>query len=259
MENCIVETLIASVPGDMPVLGKLVIRCKSTGTVAISTRVTVAQDIQFISPSGSVIKTVTVNPGSNVNVSQDASSYDYIDVVFRNKYAVERISCLGTSPASADARYELVSGDINYMQNIDVCGGFAEMFLDNVIVLPSLTVLTFGYPSISGSVQGIQNIARFSDCLNMTTLVCGSTAGAVFFSGDIKKFFEDMCKNGRTSGTLLIKINKSSSFMWGQTPTAASSFAIEITFSGTGCALTKTAGTFLFDSISYNKTTGEWS
>lgn len=259
MENCIVKNLIASVPGDLPVLGKIVIRCTSTGTIAISTRVTVAQDIQFIGPTGSVIKTVTVNPGSNVNVSQDASSYDYIDVVFRDKYAVERISCLRTSPASADALYELISGDINYMQNIDVVGGLAEMFPDNEIVLPALTVLAFNNPSISGSVQGIQNIVRFSDCLNMTTLSCVSTAGSVLFSGDIKKFFEDMCKNGRTSGTLQMTINKTSSFMWGQTPIITNSFTISITFSGTGCALTKTAGTFLFDSISYNKTTGVWS
>lgn len=259
MENCIIKNLIASVPGDMPVLGKIVIRCKSTGTIAISTRVTTAQDVQFINPSGGIINTVTVNPGGNVNISQDASLYEYVDVVFSDKYLVERISCLTTNPGSSDAQYELISGEINYIQNINVVNVLAELFLDNDVHLPALTNMGFSRPSISGEAQGIQNIVRFSNCVNLVALTCGSTAGTVIFGGDIKTFFENMCNNGRTSGTLEIRINRPSNFMWGQTPNVSTSFTISVAFSNTGCDLTKTAGTFLFDSISYNKTTGVWS
>lgn len=258
MGNCYLTKLIGVVNNDnLEVLGQIIIRATSTGTVSISFNTNEAQTVLVKTPAGYTLQTVDVPAnGNNVNITQDCSSYDYVDYVIPNKYAVTRCVGMTSSPASSDAQYNIVVGSPNYMDYITsyVLG---YTFSATPIEMSSVTV----FSTATGTVN-IDDITCLSKMLALTTFTNTSVSKGII-KGDLKALIENWCKNGRVSGTIKMTLNKTiNDLYWGETRLYVLSDirSLSVTFSSTGCVVTKTAGSMPFTSTAtYIKATDEWT
>lgn len=257
MAQCIRHKLFAPVSGDFPVFGVLVIRCTSSGVAALSVRSSAAQIVEVLSDTGAVLQTINLqaSESTNTTISQDCTGYEFIDVRFSNSEAVTRLVGMVTSPADASAAYDLLLGDIIDATGITVISGIKNLRI--VDVEPNFAHLSTLTPGNNSYID----VSKLGKCVELVTFIATSSLTGCDIFGEVQTMIEQMCANGRNTGTFgTFRMNLTGHrCTWGGAAFAAG-LTLSIAFSGTGASVTVTAGSLPAGAkTSYNKSTGVWS
>ena len=254
MAKCIIRRLLANIEGNLPVFGKIVIRCTSTGNVALSLRSLVDQQVRVLSDEGVVLQTISLTGSTSVNttIQQNCSGLEYCDIEIPDALSLARCVGMVTTPAASTAEYRIIMGnviDANFLTVLSTIGGLVINSSE-----PNWNVMTYLAPGDNS----IIDFSLLGKLKAITQITCASTRIDCDFYGELRTMYEKMCIY-REAGTFNLIMNTSNQrCTWGgNVPTAG--YTLSAVFSSSGVVVTRTAGTFPIESATYNKTTGIWT
>ena len=268
MGNCLVTKLLGSVNNDnLPVFGQVRIKATSATKVALWVKSSGPQTVKVLNPAGTVIDTQTLQEGLMLIGVADMSNYEYVTFVISDKYVLQTIYGHNTDTygGAADSKYYIDIQDLSYSP-------IGKLQLMNEIGSTNNTIVLDGdnyekpviLPNLENNIffrNEVDNIGFLGGITGTYTKIQSDAGTTQIISGEWTDVLANMCKNGRTSGTIQINMfsdNHRATFN-GITTGAV---AFDVTFSSTGCTIadriqwTQKTG---YTSAAYNKNTNAWT